>query len=448
MPKINLLLQQKLHHRLTPQQIQLLQLVQLNVLDLEQKIKLELEENPFLEEVVETLSLDDEDAPSEVNEDYSAEYNSTGNELELQENLQESTITRIRTQLNFLNLTYQQLVIADEILGSIDDNGYLTTSVDKITENLNQLKATTSISIADVEWLLKIIQHLEPIAIGSRSLQECLLIQLHINSKNSHLALLAENVIKDYFDLFSKKHFEEIAKKLKISISIMKKINELINSLNPKPGESLNNPSMIIIPDVIIRQVNEKIIVKVNEAKIPKMKLKKEYYDAFNSSDININEFLDKKYSTAKFILHALDLRRSTLGKVTNEIVKHQQEYFLSQGTLKPLTNKIIAENLKVDESTISRVVHGKYAQTDYGVFPLRYYFGEGIHTKSGEDISTKEILFKLTDFVKKENPQKPHSDLQLQKLVEDSGFKISRRTITKYRENLHIPIARLRRKL
>lgn len=448
MQTLTLAHQQKLQQKITPQQIQLLQFVQLNILEVEKKVKNELEDNPFLEEENNfVLSYDEESAP-EQEEDYSAEFDTANNEFESQIEAQEPILTKLRTQLNFLNLTYQQFIIADEILGNVDDNGYLTTPLINILENLNQVSATKNVVLSDVEWVLHLIQRLDPPAIASRSLQECLLIQLHFKSNNSHLYQLAEKVLKEHFDLFSKKHFEEISKRIKISISIMKQIIEVINSLNPKPGESFSNSSQVVVPDVIIRQVNDKLLVHVNEGKITKLKLKKEYYDVFYSKKSEIKEFLDKKFNSAKFLMKAIDLRRTTLFRITNEIVNQQKDFFVSQGPLIPLTHKIIAEKLNLDESTISRAINGKFAQTDFGVFPFSYFFSEAIHTTSGVDVSTSEIINQLAILIKKENHSNPLSDIELQKVLKKSGFEISRRTVTKYREKLHLPVARLRRKL
>ncbi|MDA0987399.1 MAG: RNA polymerase factor sigma-54 [Bacteroidetes bacterium] len=436
-----------LRQKLSPHQIQSYQFLQLNVLELERQLKTELIENPFLEESIDTISLNDED-PINTENEFSNTLNDFENYLLNDKAEEDSILSQLRTQLNFLNLTEKQLLIADEIIGNIDGNGYLNTSLDIINENLKSFEETINISNSDIEHVLHIIQRLDPLAIGSRNLQECLLIQLHFKSHESHVAELAEKVIKNYFDLFSQKHYEEISRKLKISVSIMKKIIDVINSLNPKPGESSLNPSLVIIPDVIIRQFNDKIVITINESTIPKLKLRKDYYDAIDNTNKESKEFYTNKYTTAKIILNALESRKFTLLKVANQIVKHQNDYFISQGPLKPLSIKKVAENLNLDESTINRVVQGKYAQTDYGVFPLRYFFSIGVHSINGEEISSNEILNRISEIIKTENSQKPLSDDKIHSFIEKDGLNISRRVITKYRQKLHIPIARLRKKL
>jgi RNA polymerase sigma-54 factor len=304
----------------------------------------------------------------------------------------------------------------------------------------------------EIERVLKIIQSLDPAGIGARDLKECLLIQL--KKKNSQLLNnLPIRILEECYDDFKNKRFEKMAKKLSVTLEEVKDAIEVISRLNPKPGEGyLNAQENYIIPDFIVEKVDDQFVVSLNDWNIPSLRISETYKkmlaDKKNTSK-DTKEYIKQKIESAKWFITSIHQRRLTMSKVMNSIVEKQKEFFeKGPGHLNPMILKNIADMAKLDISTVSRVTNGKYVQTDYGVFELKYFFSEGIENISGEEVSTKEIKAKLKELIENEDSKDPLSDEQIVELLKNDGYNIARRTVAKYREQLMIPVARLRRKI
>ena len=475
--------QQKLLQKLTPQQIQYLKLLQLPTLALEQMIKTELEINPLLEEGVEgdaeaepqadenpaveeeVQRAEEEKKKDEFSfEDFlndeetfapKRELQQTGDDEERDEiPIAASTplAEKLRDQLLLADVTDKGLLVAEEIIGNIDEDGYLRRDLESIVNDIN-LANKLHLTTEQVEEVLCIIQRLEPVGIGSRTLQECLLVQLEFVRGNHRLVLLAQRLLRDHFDEFTKKHYEKIAEVLAISIEEVKKILEIIAHLNPKPGEgTIDAQQNYLTPDFIVTKDEDEFIIQLNDKNVPPLRINRNYKELMSKRNKDVGadtkQFLRSKFDAAKWFIASIYQRRETMLKVTHEIVNRQREFFESGEGLKPLIYKDIAEVIRMDISTISRVVNGKYVQTDFGVFELRYFFSEGISTQSGEDVSNKEVKARIREILTGEDKSKPLSDEDIAAILKEKGFNIARRTVAKYRESMMIPVARLRRSI
>jgi RNA polymerase sigma-54 factor len=322
-----------------------------------------------------------------------------------------------------------------------------------IVQDLN-LTHGTSISLEKAEGVLKRIQRLDPVGIASRSLQECLIVQLDARSLDPTLKSMALCILKDYYEDFTMRHFEEIAKKLNISLDDLKHALELIQHLNPKPGEGeFTAHENYVVPDFIVTQSDDDFIITLNDRNIPPLRINKAYKELMskrkkNGVSTEAKDFIRQRFEAAKWFISSIHQRRETMIKVMRTIVDKQREFFATGEGLRPMIYKDISEVISMDISTISRVVNSKYVQTDYGVFSLRHFFSDSISTTDGEEISNKEVKKKLKALIDAEDPLRPLSDHKLAELLNAQGLNIARRTVAKYREAMLIPVARLRRKL
>lgn len=488
---VRLTQQLSLEQRLTPQQILLSTLLQLPMLSLEQKIKTEMELNPVLEEAEQLEEIEDEEEimeenpeeEEEIQEEFDQlEENNKSEEEEIYEQTEEdvnwedllndddnyekpvpvdkskeeyekpevqySTMTdHLMEQLHMRNLSEKDFRIGEYIIYNLRDDGYLDSEVS--LENIAQIFETT---VENVEQVLKTIQNFDPIGIAARSLKECLQVQLETKNRNGECKTPL-NVIKNTYEDFVNKRYEKVIDELEISMEELKAAIDIISKLNPKPGEGyLDIRQNYIIPDFTVEKVDNELVVSLNEWNSPGLRISPHYRKLLNQSrklDRDVRKFLRKKVESARWFITALHQRRMTMLKVMHAIVEKQRDFF-ERGPehIKPLIMKDIAEIIEMDISTVSRVANGKYVQTDYGVFELKYFFNEGMANSEGEEVSTLRIKEQLRDIIENENPDKPHSDEKLSDLLEKEGFPVARRTVAKYREQLDIPVARLRRKI
>lgn len=479
---LHLLQQQRLLQKLTPQQVQYLKLLQLPVLALEQQIKAELEMNPLLEEGTEGENEQIQEEPIEIkgetedsltdakaNEDgysledfmnddldgYKAE-SMVGHDKEKEEMPLPADIPltqRLLEQLRLQNLGEEELLLAEEIIGNIDEDGYLRRELELVVQDLN-LGRGLSILIEKAQKVLHVVQRLEPPGIGARTLQECLLIQLEVGNFKPKLKHQAYKVIHEYFDDFTMKHYEDLAKKLSIHIDQLKPVVELIHKLNPKPGEGQFSPQQnYVMPDFIVERVDDEIVVMLNDRSIPPLRINKAYREMIgrrknNGYSAEAKDFVRKRFEAAKWFIASMHQRRNTLLRVMRAIVDKQREFFETGENLKPMIYKDIAGLIALDISTISRVVNGKYVQTEHGMFELRHFFSDSITTSTGEEVSNKEVKRIIKELIEKEDSSSPLRDDRIAEILKKQGYPIARRTVAKYREQMRIPVARLRRKL
>ena len=473
--------QQRLLQKLTPQQIQYLKLLQLPTIALEQRIKTELEQNPLLEEGIEdeleqtqeepvtdeTAEADgelkkekDEEFSFEdfVNDDHSdaprvAAANDDEEREEIPISAPEALTQKLRSQLQLADLTDVGMLVAEEIIGNIDEDGYLRRELPLIVQDLN-LSHHLQLTVAQAELVLKRIQRLEPVGIGSRTLQECLLVQLEARDFDPRLKEIARVMLEQFFDEFTKKHFEQLSKLLGVPLNEVKEVLDLVSHLDPKPGEGeITTQENYITVDFLVHFEDGEFIIQLNDKNIPPLRINKEYRELMSRKKKNgvspeTKTFIRQKFEAAKWFIASIYQRRDTMLRVMRTIVDKQREFFEFGEGLKPMIYKDIAEVIKMDISTISRVVNGKYVQTDFGVYELRYFFSEGISTQSGEDVSNKEVKLRIKEILETEDPHKPLSDDRIAEILNERGFNIARRTVAKYRESMMIPVARLRRKI
>lgn len=476
----------KLNQKLSPQQIQLMKLIQLPTIDFEQKIKQELEENPALEirdnsndvldedfsnsneDELNNESIDNEDINIEdyINYDdtpaYKLNYN-TNNDAENTEIPFASGISfteYLLNQLNTLRLNDDETKIAEFLVGSIDNSGYLRQNTDEIIDDL-AFTQNIDVSIEKLKKILSIVQQLDPPGVGAQSLQECLILQLKRKPSNKQINL-ANNIIENSFDQFSKKHFNKLIVKYDINENELKAAIIEIEKLNPKPGNSFSNyekPIEQITPDFKIEIDNNALVLTLNNRNNPVLKISNHYNEMLKGYKLDQNktksqreaiQFIKQKLDSAKWFIDAVKQRQETLYVTMLAIMEYQEEYFLSgdEKQIKPMILKDIAEKIEMDISTISRVANSKYVDTPYGTKLLKEFFSESMTTQSGKEISTIEIKKILETIIENENKRAPQTDEKLVKVLQEKGYKIARRTVAKYREQLNIPVARLRKEI
>jgi len=472
---LNQKLQLKLSQKLSPQQIQLMKLIQLTTAELEQKIKNEIEENPALEQGKESLENDSNEFESNSEEgdvnvdDYLSDEPEEFNQ-NYYSNQEESTNFQTKSTLSFhqyldnqsknLILKDSQKPICEFLIGSIDESGYLRRDIDDIIDDL----AFTQNIVATKQEVLSIlekIQDLDPAGVGARSLQECLLIQLKKKNNQKKSVINSIKILENEFEIFSKKKFSKLSEKLSLSQEDLKNAIEEISRLNPKPGGSITSEfsNNTIVPDFILTIEDGMFIVELNKRNSPELKLSNSYKNILEGykndpkktkSQNQAMQFLKQKLDSAKWFIEAIEQRHQTLFQTVNAIVNFQREYFLTgeEINLKPMILKDIAEIINMDISTISRVANSKYIETPYGIKLLKSYFSEGMKNKEGDEISTIEIKKILKQIVSEEDKNKPLSDIELSNKLSDKGYKVARRTVSKYREQLDISVARLRKEL
>ena len=480
-----LTLSQKLsqQQKLSPQQIQYQKLLQLNTLALEQRIKTELEINPILEEVMDDeieLSQEKEKEKEEETEEYE-DYDKEEFELEDFMNdsdfegdrvnrskddevyqplapAKESLTEHLQNQLTMANLNDDLFMLGEEIIGNLDVDGYLKRTLEDIVNELDMFEHV-KISMEEAENLLKRIQRFDPLGIASRNLKECLLVQLKHSDHDQYYTYLATLLLEQCYDDFTKRRFEAIKQKLNLTDETLKSTLDLIQSLNPKPGEgNIESVEMNqITPDFVIEKVDDNFVITLNDRSMPSVTISRTYLEMFDANkrskktprEKETYKFLREKFESAKWFIACIQQRRETLMKIMRAILERQHEFF-DKGPkfLKPMIYKDIAEEINMDISTISRVVNGKYVQSPMGIHELKYFFSEGLSTDSGEEVSNKHIKERLKEIIDSENKNTPYSDDKLAEILNEEGVHIARRTVAKYREQLRIPIARLRKSI
>ncbi len=476
-------LTQKLDQRLSPQQIQLMKLLQVPTIELDQRIKQEIEENPALEEGKDEFEDDypqEEYDDSDVNSDerefdiedylgddepsYKTSINNKGKDDENHDIPYSSGTTfqeRLAQQLSLRNLNEQEAYIATFLIGNLDDAGYLERSLEAIVDDL-AFSQNIQTSEDSLEKILKQVQDLDPPGVGARDLRECLMIQMRKKQNGDITKYTALKILENHFEEFTKKHYSKITHKLEISEEDLKQAIAEIIRLNPKPAGSLKESTKVvqqIVPDFQITENDGVLELSLNGRNAPELKVSKGYEKMLrsyaegaklNKSDKEAMTFVKQKLDSAKWFIDAIRQRQITLFSTMTAIMNYQKEYFLTgdETKLKPMILKDIAEIVNLDISTISRVANSKYVQTPYGTFSLKYFFSESLSTESGEEVSTKEVKKILSDAIDNENKRKPLTDEKLAQLLQSKGYNIARRTIAKYREQLHIPVARLRKEL
>src|SRR5690554_76528 len=472
---------QKMEQKLSPQQIQLMKLLQVPTMELDQRIKQELEVNPALEEGKEEDEDDfeqeeyEEDVEDErdfdiddyIGDDEPAYKTSISNKSKDDEERSmplssgKSFQERMLSQLNMQQLTEEEITIATYLIGSLDDAGYLERDLESIVDDLafSQNLITTE---EDLEHVLKHVQQLDPPGVGARDLQECLILQMERRQDGDITRYTALKILHDYFDEFTKKHYQKIIQRMEITEENLKEAVHEIIRLNPKPGGSLKESSKSlqqVVPDFQIVEEDGKLVLTLNGRNAPDLKISQGYKQMLqnysegaklNKSDKEALTFVKSKLDSAKWFIDAIQQRQNTLFSTMTAIMNYQKEYFLTgdDTQLRPMILKDIAEIVDLDISTISRVANSKYVQTQYGTFSLKHFFSESLSTDSGEEVSTREVKQILLEAVAEENKRKPLTDEKLAALLKEKGYNIARRTVAKYREQLNIPVARLRKEL
>ena len=485
------MLKQYLHlkqtQKLSPQQIQLMKMIKLPTLDFEQRIKQELEENPALESGKEDENREEQDQ-LEANDDYDDNEHIDADDINVDEYLSDDDIPEYRTKTNnysdndqektipivaetslsqhLINQLYgfrfepEEIQIAEFLIGSIDESGYIRRDLMNIVDDL-AFTQNIVVEIGVVERVLSRIQQLDPSGVGARNLQECLSIQLQRKSKNEDQKV-AQQIIDDCFDLFSKKHYERLMLKLHLDEQQLKSAISEIERLNPKPGSSFagqNKNIKQVIPDFTLRIIDGELDLKINGRNAPELHVSHTYSEMLKGYKASAEKskaqhdavmFIKQKLDAAKWFIDAVRQRQKTLLLTMSAIINHQKAYFLSgdDRDLKPMILKDIANEIGMDVSTVSRVANGKFVDTPYGTKILKSLFSESMTNDQGEEVSTREIKSILVSLVTKEDKKKPITDEQLALELKNEGYPIARRTVAKYREQLDIPVARLRKEL
>ncbi len=464
-------LQQKLQTKLSPLQIQTIKLLELPMLELEQRIKKELEENPVLDEVPQSEEAEDGTPKNVSLNEYPADDPTPSYKLYVNNqskdpkpqystfSVRESFHQSLDMQLGYRNIDERTRSIAIFVIGSLDDDGYLRRDLEALADDIS-FRLNIETSEEELESVLKMIQEFEPVGIGARDLQECLLLQIESKNKSQSQenALI---ILRDYFQEFTKKHYTKIISKMGITQDDLKAAIEEIVKLNPRPGGQIDDSyieqAQQIIPDFVLEEKNGELSMSMPKFSVPELRVNKRYAALLEKSagtgdraNKEAASFVKQKLDSAKWFIEAIKQRQNTLQNTMQAIIEFQHDYFLDgdETKLKPMVLKNIAEKTGLDISTISRVVNCKYIQTPFGIFPLKYFFSEGLMTESGEEVSTREIKKILSESVDAENKNKPLTDEELVTVLQQKGYIVARRTVAKYREQLNIPIARLRKEL
>ena len=474
-------LTQKLEQRLSPQQIQLMKLLQVPTMELDQRIKQEIEENPALEEGSDELEdefdnqddteendTDDEFDLSDYIDDDIADYKTNANnqskddeERVIPLSGEQSFQEKLSEQLHLLDLNETEFIIADILIGNLDESGYLNRDLEALVDDL-AFSMNVITSEQEVKSILGLIQTFDPAGVGARSLQECLLLQINRKQDGDISRFTAKKILEDFFEEFTKKHYDKIALKLEIEDKDLKDAIDEILRLNPKPGGSLRESAknqLQITPDFVINETEGRLELSLNSRNAPSLKVSREYESMLRSysegakttkSDKEAVSFVRQKLDGAKWFIDAIKQRQQTLLLTMNAIMNYQFAYFLSgdEAKLRPMILKDIADIVNLDISTISRVSNSKYVQTNFGIYPLKYFFSESLSTDSGEEVSTREVKKILSEAINSESKKIPLTDEKLMDLLNEKGYNIARRTVAKYREQLNFPVARMRKEL
>jgi RNA polymerase sigma-54 factor len=489
-------LQQKLLQKLSPQQIQLMKLLQVPTANLEERIKEELEENPALEQLEEGHDEYNDDLTDEFKSDSDEEYEADSatdeyDNIDLSEYVSdgddevgdyklrddnypeadEGKVIPIRVETSFYDLLISQLgmmkmderthKIAEQIVGSIDDDGYLRREISSIADDL-AFRQNIVVTEEEIEVLIKQIQQFDPPGICARDLKECLILQLKRKLRDGKEVEIAMQVLEKYFDEFTKKHYEKIQRGLGLSDQQLRDVINQIIKLNPKPGGNIgevNKAESYVVPDFFIFNNNGVLELTLNSKNAPDLRISEGYrdmlkdYEKGNKKDKRQKEavlFIKQKIDSAKWFIDMIKQRQQTLIGTMSSIMNYQQEFFMTgdETTLKPMILKDIAEMTGLDISTVSRVANSKFVQTEFGTYRLKFFFSESLSTDTGEEVSTREVKKILSNMIEAEDKRKPLSDEQLTDMLQEKGYNIARRTVAKYREQLNLPVARLRKQL
>ncbi|MEJ6674168.1 MAG: RNA polymerase factor sigma-54 [Flavobacteriales bacterium] len=477
----------KLLQKLSPQQIQLMKLIQLPTQAFEERLKQEIEENPALDTGKEASDDIDDDLSNEFDDDLSEKKET--DDLNIDDYLSDDEIPNYKThannysaddeeksvpyaagisfhqslknQLNTFQLSEEEYVIAEFLVGSIDDSGYIRREILDIVDDLAFTENLFTTQEVVISVLTKVVQTLDPIGVGARDLKECLIIQLKSKNKTKFTSLSIQ-VLEDAFDHFVKKHYQKLQEKFNISEDELKEIIKEISKLNPKPGNSYagnNKISEQIVPDFSIKLLDGELDLVLNSRNAPELHISREYNNmlkGYQESTIKSKSqkdavfFIKQKLDAAQWFIDAIRQRQQTLLITMNTIMQYQYEYFLSgdERKLKPMILKDIADKINMDISTVSRVANSKYVSTPYGTKLIKEFFSESMKNDQGEDVSTKEIKKILETIITEENKKKPYTDERLAEILKEKGYPIARRTIAKYREQLELPVARLRKEI
>jgi RNA polymerase sigma-54 factor len=478
-------LQQKMLQKLSPQQIQLMKLLQVPTVALEQRIKEELESNPALEEGADIESdLDQEGLQDDLNEEnkrddfdlseyisddetpsYKTSIRNTSQDDEEKSmplSVGKSFHEALFSQLGLMKITEDEMIIAENLIGNLDEAGYLRRDLEAIIDDLTFYQ-NISTTEKDLETLLTRVQEMEPAGVGARNLQECLLIQIKRKNRSDLNVYLAEKILEKTFDEFTKKHYQKIINKFEVTEEELKLALDEILKLNPKPGGSINETHRIaqsIVPDFLLNIEDGKLQLSLNGRNAPELKVSREYKNLLKGYQIQKGEatksqketvmFVKQKLDSAKWFIDAIKQRQNTLLNTMQAIINYQYDYFMTgdETKIKPMILKDIAETISMDISTISRVANSKYIQSPYGTFLLKTFFSESMQNADGEEVSTREIKKILQDTVSVEDKKKPLTDEKLAGVLKEKGYPIARRTVAKYREQLNIPVGRLRKEI
>jgi RNA polymerase sigma-54 factor len=489
-------LQQKLLQKLSPQQIQLMKLLQVPTANLEERIKEELEENPALEMSEDSHDENYLDDPSDEFESGEDEYDMDGSEDEYENidiseyvmdgdddvadyklrddnypeaddkktipfKIESSFHDTLLDQLGLLSLDEKSYKIAEQVVGSIDDDGYLRRELSSIADDL-AFRQNVDASEEEIEEIIRKIQQFDPPGICARDLKECLLLQLRRQLVEGRDVNMAIQVLDKYFEEFTKKHYEKIQRGLNLSDEQLRDVISTIIRLNPKPGGNvgeINKAESYIVPDFFILNNNGKLELTLNAKNAPDLRISEGYRDMLREYDKGAKKdkrqkeavmFIKQKIDSAKWFIDMIKQRQHTLLSTMDAIMNYQKDFFLTgdETNLKPMILKDIAEVTGLDISTVSRVANSKFVQTEFGTYRLKFFFSESLSTESGEEVSTREVKKILSDLIEGEDKRKPLSDERLTELLQEKGYNIARRTVAKYREQLNIPVARLRKQL
>lgn len=478
-------LSQKQEQRLSPQQIQLMKLLQVPTIELDQRIKQEIEENPALEEGSDNENDEFEDQQDDFDNDdsndnddfdlsdymdtdtpdYKTQVRNKGNDEEersIPYSGEQTFQDYLIKQLYMINLDEKEEIVARTIIGNLDEAGYLSRDLEAIVDDL-AFTMNVMVTLEEVETVLKKVQQLDPAGIGARDLRECLLLQLNRKKSGDITNYTAKVILEESFELFIKKHYDKIQKKLDIEEEDLKDAIEVIIKLNPKPGGTgdsrVSGGARQIIPDFYVQEFEGKLEVTLNGKNAPQLRVSGDYANMLRNysenakvskSDKEAFQFVKQKLDNAKWFIDAIKQRQNTLLSTMEAIVAYQKEFFLTgdEVNLKPMILKDISDKIGLDISTISRVSNSKHVQTNFGIYSLKYFFSESLSTDDGEEVSTREVKKILQDAVDAEEKKKPLTDQRLAELLNEKGYNIARRTVAKYREQLNIPVARLRKEL
>jgi RNA polymerase sigma-54 factor len=483
----NLSLQQRLLQKLSPQQIQVIKLLELPMLQLEQRIKKELEENPVLELEENEFGKGEEELPNDLktkedgesdefsvddylNEEDYPTYRYEANNFSKDEKSVDIPYSEassfheyLQEQVTMVMLDEQDSILAEQIIGNIDEDGYLRRELDAIVDDVAFARNIMT-DVKNLSRILKLIQDLDPSGVGARDLRECLMIQLARKDMGREEIRLAYRILDEMFDEFTKKHYDKILRKFNVEEDDLREALDEVLKLNPKPGSSYSNNlsrgNQTIIPDFILEIVNDEMVLSLNQRNVPELNISNYYANMLKSFRDNgkgmTNDqkdallFVKQKIDSAKWFIDAIKQRQETLMLVMNAMLQFQQEFFIEgdETKLRPMILKDIADLTGLDISTISRVSNSKYIQTHFGIYSLKYFFSESMQKEDGEEVSTREIKSILKECIVNENKQRPVTDDELTSILKDKGYNIARRTVAKYREQLDIPVARMRKEL